>query len=93
MSDTFDHEADAWESLDWDFSDSGVDRYFGPYARRRAFKYCNYCGENNLHWAKTDRGWRLHDAGNVVHSCGKYHKRRINYDEFEKIPTDAGSSR
>jgi len=34
-------------------------------------KACKYCGQKGLHWKMTDRGWRLHDEANRIHSCSR----------------------
>lgn len=62
MSDTFDHEGDAWASLEWD--DTPTTWYPKP-------KMCNYCGAKNLFWKNTPQGWRLAKGGQV-HKCPSY---------------------
>lgn len=68
MSDTFDHEGDAWDSLD-DERDDGSD-----YPNRRARDYiprppprCHRCGAI-CYWIQTNGKWVLH-AGGKPHVC------------------------
>lgn len=58
MSDTFDHEGDAWASLDWDDPD-----VWAPHP-----KTCKYCGEKGFYWKQTPNGWRLAKKGEI-HTC------------------------
>lgn len=61
MSDTFDHEADAWDSLhSWSADE--------PYEIRRP--QCNRCGSKNVIWLTKNRKWVLSDnvTGNM-HIC------------------------
>ena len=63
MSDTFDHEGDAWNSLgsfiddDDDYLNDGA----GP--RYRESPSCKRCGEKGLSWRETPYGWRLFKVG------------------------------
>ena len=63
MSDTFNHEADAWDSLL--FHDEPHEELTFP-------KSCRYCGAGGLWWAARGRLWRLVDEAGVVHTCSKY---------------------
>lgn len=64
MSNTFNHEADAWDSLDWEFDDDVGDGSSGPLWPR-----CPICGVSPLQWKATPFGWRLYDQGKP-HVCG-----------------------
>ena len=33
---------------------------------------CKYCGNDQLEWVETDRGWRLANRNGKVHHCTKY---------------------
>lgn len=35
-------------------------------------KQCSYCGRRELHWGLTNRGWRLFNDREEMHSCSKY---------------------
>ena len=37
---------------------------------------CKYCGEPELEWKKTDKGWRLFD-GNKLHICKRENNGNI----------------
>jgi|PlaIllAssembly_1097288.scaffolds.fasta_scaffold08688_6 hypothetical protein len=70
MSDTFDHEADAWDSLlleDPEYSSYGG-IYFGY-----SDKVCKYCGKTGLRWIETEDGFRLaewtYGVGTRRHYC------------------------
>jgi len=65
MSDTFDHEADAWCSRDYDEEDEVGGR---TWARRSAIVRCNRCRSMGVWWSETDKGWVLME-GSKVHSC------------------------
>lgn len=64
MSDTFDHEADAWDSLN--------DGYDEPNYSPKSIT-CKRCGEKYLKWKQLPQGWRLHNydpgKGLVLHVC------------------------
>ena len=63
MSDTFDHEADAWDSLSWwDEDDHNYNDQSYSVKPKRTFT-CNKCGMKDLFWVETDFGWRLHEKG------------------------------
>ena len=66
MSDIFDHEADAWDSLNDGFDEPS------NWAPKPVT--CRYCGEKGLRWKKLNEGWRLHSydskvVGLVLHAC------------------------
>ena len=65
MSDTFDHEADAWDSLL--FYDDEADDI--PYRMRRKSITCKYCSKTGFAWKQTPNGWRLVDMKGTIHSC------------------------
>jgi len=82
MSDTFDHEADAWDSLlfgqdadgefiSWDSPRSRRIVRWGYIPKPPQPKTCRYCGERGLWWTNTDRGWRLAKGG-AIHTCSAY---------------------
>ena len=35
-------------------------------------KTCAYCNKPRLHWQMTEKGWRLFDENNNMHSCSKH---------------------
>ncbi len=58
MSDTFDHEADAYDALI--FHDDDDDEYWA-YSPKP--KTCRLCGKKNLGWVQIGNHWRLnHDC-------------------------------
>lgn len=67
MSDIFDHEADAWDSLN--------DDYWEPINYTPKSVTCKYCGLKRLKWKQLSDGkWRLHfyDSKTVslkLHTC------------------------
>lgn len=78
MSDTFDHEGDAWASFEDDV-------YFGAgpdgepdcgqpmRVRQPQRKSCKHCGATGLRWINTDRGFRLYsDAEQELHVCEQF---------------------
>ena len=83
MSDTFDHEGDAWASLDW--TGEGNDPYGGGYGMPRRSGNAQYrrplCREckTTCDWHHTGERW-------VLFSNGKPHKCDIS-NQFE----DCGS--
>lgn len=56
MSDTFDHEGDAWDSMEDYYNDGDGPRY-------RESPSCKRCGEKGLSWRETPYGWRLFKVG------------------------------
>ena len=64
MSDTWNHEADAWDSLNDDDDDEAEWGGRQP----RAPVTCRRCGARGLTWLMKDGAWRLFsDAG--MHAC------------------------
>lgn len=62
MSDTFNHEADAWGSLNDDHDDDGSPRSSRP--------RCKFCGSTSVAWVHTGVRWRLFDEDfKNPHSC------------------------
>jgi hypothetical protein len=57
MSDTFDHEGDAWDSLDGSDWDNTHD-YWAPHKAPR----CHTCGAI-CYWIMTNGKWVLHERG------------------------------
>lgn len=81
MSDTFDHEGDAWASLDDDRDDDRAE--YAYFARRRrpyfnAGVRCNRCGASCT-WGMLQGKWRLVQHGSF-HQCGS-----AQLDEFEDL--------
>lgn len=75
MSDCFDHESDAYESL-LNGGDEEPDGYCSGslyIPLRPTTKTCNNCGVGGLHWKRTVYGWKLYDADSKRHMCG--HKK------------------
>lgn len=69
MSDCFDHEADAWDSLLFGSDEPDEGGY--SYYRRKDIK-CNKCNSKNVYWVMLSSGkWCLHDKDTQrPHSCG-----------------------
>lgn len=66
MSDTFDHEADAWDSLTWGGNEE-------PNDHRVQRLRCKYCASTQVYWNKVDGKWRMFDEGaSVPHTCSEY---------------------
>lgn len=64
MSDIFNHEAMAWDSLNDEY-DEPVNYYPKPII-------CKHCGTKNLKWKELFTGWRLHywtTDGLKLHDC------------------------
>ena len=87
MSDTFDHEWDAWESRFTDGFYSDDDDY-SPYGRS-ANPTCNRCGSTAVYWSQNENGdWRLYEEGKriqpgnrkMLHSCSQ-----AEPDDFEVV--------
>lgn len=88
MSDTFDHEGDAWESE----ADREIDYLLfgnGGRASRQKFLSCKGCGSIDVYWSETVNGWRLinMDTG-LVHNC---RHEPASSDDFEVVSPGAGS--
>lgn len=71
MSDTFDHEGDAWDSLN-DEADS--DGYWGVYRPSRSSEprrtTCDRCGATDVRWRQQTGKWVLFSLqAGVVHTC------------------------
>jgi len=47
-----------------DLYESQGDEFYTEYN-----KTCKYCGEGNLTWVETEKGWRLFDVEDKTHSC------------------------
>jgi len=63
MSDTFDHEGDAWDMYEEDESEYG-------YVPTKAT--CKFCGQKNLYWhCLPQTGWRLFTLKDVIHVCNE----------------------
>lgn len=75
MSDCFNHEADAWDSL----NDESDDRAYSTSPKPTTCKYCNTTG---VQWIDLNGKWRLFDlASNKPHTCGAFTE---HYKEFYK---------
>ena len=77
MSDTFNHEADAWESLDNDAFDEDEP---GPWRRGTV---CRRCGSTDVRWRQQGGHWVLFSlTPGVVHRC----PRDTAESEFKNVP-------
>lgn len=64
MSDTFDHEAEAWDSLLFNDDDDGQ-----PVPRRKVVQ-CSKCGKVDLRWKQHPSGkWWLAEFTEGWHTC------------------------
>lgn len=63
MSDTFNHEADAWDSLLFN-EECEYPEGFIPHE-----KTCRHCGKSGLTWVMHDGKWRLAEQPNGLHVC------------------------
>jgi hypothetical protein len=73
MSDTFDHEADAWDSL----NDEDDERSWGG---QRRITRCNRYGSTSVRWRQQGGKWVLFSLQpGVVHTC------QIDPSEFRPI--------
>lgn len=83
MSDTFDHESDAYDDMMDDF-------YWGRYENSEkyipSYKSCRYCGEFYLHWEKMDGKWRLFNNQSKLHKCKKEKGMTIKIDKGIVVP-------
>lgn len=66
MSDTFDHEGDAWECYNRDDYDEDT-----LLRRKKSTVKCNRCGSCNVKWAHNYPigGWRLYNPDKTIHTC------------------------
>jgi len=68
MSDIFDHEADAWGSLEFGEDDSPTNYY------PKKIK-CKYCKATDVTWIRIGIHWRLFDKSKKLpHICDAYFK-------------------
>lgn len=65
MSDTFDHEADAWDSLVFH---GGRDDNEPVYARGPRRIVCAFCGKKNLRWHSQQKQ-TLVNSDSSIHDC------------------------
>lgn len=93
MSDTFDHEADAWDSLnDEELNDEELEdvvQYMaghgwnGARPLRTGSLSCNRCGSVNVYWQRMAGQYRLLSTlTDELHVCP------IKTDAFDAIPED-----
>jgi len=97
-SDTFDHEADAWDSLSWWDEDDHAEcnQSYSVKSKRTYTSTCNKCGMQDLFWTQTADGWRLHEKGDrngayalydglsVPHMCKKWNiEKDVSPDIFK----------
>lgn len=92
MSDTFDHEGDAWDSLnDNDDNDDNDEGYAGGNVKRRRFTggyvhssapSCKRCGKTGLNWQHDGERWVLHEGARKVHRC---QSTNAIEDDFEVV--------
>lgn len=80
MSDTFDHEGDAWSSLDYEDSFDEFNGGAGAYIPS-ANKVCRRCGATGLRWCATGKGYRLFNLQWNQHVCDN----AASPDEFEVV--------
>ena len=76
MSDTFDHEGDAWASLD-DYLNDGA----GPVFGFNGWTICRHCLKSTK-WKLTEGGWRLANSDGSTHNCLV---KAASVDEFEDV--------
>jgi len=65
MSDTFDHEGDAWDAAFAGELDDEENFRVGKYTA------CRRCGSTSVHWRRLKEGWRLHDSSGALHICNQ----------------------
>jgi hypothetical protein len=90
MSDTFDHEGDAWESeadRELDYLLSGYCGAGRASPLRQIFS-CKHCGSIDVFWVETSQGWRLfNQANSTPHLC---RHKSASADDFEVVSPDVG---
>lgn len=52
-------------------------QFWNPGSEPRILKVCRYCKEGKLHWVETERGWRLYDTKDNIHSCVKKREQGV----------------
>lgn len=93
MSDTFNHEAEAWESLDW-MTDNEPYRYFDDdeyYAfqkEKRTDIVCKNCGEKGFSWSWFNGMWRLAKSGEI-HKCTHGILKNVDKSKFTPMKREA----
>ena len=84
MSDTFDHEGDAWHSYE---SGREIDEptYFGRCSDHTT--WCKHCYMPGLKWRLADTGWRLFENRRDEHNAKIEHNCRAtsSLDDFEVL--------
>lgn len=83
MSDTFDHEGQAYDCMLDDFywsASSNGEKYL-PTSH-----VCKFCGEDDLSWTRYENGWRLINDNGKLHTCSKhiFTTKTINKGEWGK---------
>lgn len=79
MSDTFNHEGDAYDSLEHD------DEYPGGGGLHASPPKCRFCGSREVYWIHTGVRWRLFNTtASGPHVC----KRTASLDDFDDISND-----
>lgn len=78
MSDTFDHEGDAWDSR---MSCEDDDYDYVPGGRR--IIECSRCGKGGLHWDSYGDRYVLVDSRHMIHKCPA---TQGTADDFEALP-------
>ena len=66
-----DHSSESVDSY-WDQEEYEYEEFERPVSP----KTCQYCGQGGLHWEHTERGWRLHDVNQEMHTCDKFPLKR-----------------
>ena len=57
------------DMADFAFDQMNWDEHLSNYTK------CKYCHNNDLHWIKTEHGWRLADQDDKIHNCSEYEKK------------------
>jgi len=76
MSDTFDHEGDAWNDF-YSREDGGASCSHTA----RAAPTCTRCGKTGLNWQHDGDSWVLHEGKFKVHRCPV----ATSLDDFEDL--------
>ncbi len=74
MSDTFDHEGDAWDSYERSLEGDDWEPYYAPTYRDPFCRVCVRCGMPRLKWRVGDDGkWALYENERIEHNRLKPH--------------------
>lgn len=72
---------------DWDYEGLPGSPYKGF---ERLPKTCRSCGQKDLYWKSTDKGWRLADEQGREHRCKKATCNRCQKKGLQWVETDKG---